>query len=251
MNEIFNISRFGRYLRADFNASIAKPAIIFFIIGLVFSLLYLPWSTFWWALGFAWDGRGVEIRSLIFFLYLWLCIIIIPTMSYGKVTNKKKGTDWLLVPASSFEKTVSMITLTLSCTVLSIGLYLGLDALICLIDPTCGARIFQGLFSIVYKEMSALEIVLIGFHILSMIILCTLFFLLGAIIFKRVKAILTFILGHLVTILLSAVYFIAILFFDSSNTLNEYIFDYFGVITSILSLILCAVIYLRVRTLKH
>jgi hypothetical protein len=84
---------------------------------------------------------------------MFCLIVTMPVKCYGKITEKQYGSFWLTLPASRLEKFLSMIVLTcIIAPVLGAGLYLGLDAIICAIDNTCGdslgyglAQLFEGL----------------------------------------------------------------------------------------------------------
>ena len=68
-----------------------------------------------------------------------------PVKCYGKLTEKQYGSFWLTLPASKLEKFISMIIITCIIAPLAgILLYIGADALICAIDPTCGRNLIQG-----------------------------------------------------------------------------------------------------------
>jgi hypothetical protein len=62
-----------------------------------------------------------------------------PAKIYGFITDKKEGSSFLMVPASSLEKTLSMIIVC--CVVVPFAffaVYLSLDQILCLIDNRCG-----------------------------------------------------------------------------------------------------------------
>jgi hypothetical protein len=69
-----------------------------------------------------------------------VCLVVtMPVKCYGKLTEKQYGSFWLTLPASRLEKFISMIIITcIIAPIAGFGIYLGIDAIICAIDPTCG-----------------------------------------------------------------------------------------------------------------
>ena len=267
MNETFNIQRFGRFLKADSKAFISRSLMLIIILCFICSLFYIPWTSLIWVITDEWSGRGEFGRIIFFFIYLCLNVIILP-MYYGKVTDKKKGTDWLMLPASSLEKSLSMILLTTSATLIAIGLYLGVDALICLIDKTCGATILGSLenfrqtisdYATQWMDgTSAAEIaekILNPIVYLDNVIAFSLVFLLGAIYFKRAKAILTILGLNLLSFVISIMIILTFFIDNISDFYVDYIFSCYYSVETLISmftcLILCGLIYLRIKTLKH
>ena len=109
MSNTFNIGRFWKYFKWDlrnaknnFGLSMliaaSLPLFLFFIAEL-FSLIFSG--------EFVETGLGTQIPAML----VGNCIIFLsmPTKVYGKLTDKRQGSDWLMLPASSTEKTVSMI----------------------------------------------------------------------------------------------------------------------------------------------
>lgn len=145
MSEIFDKNRFGKYLICDIKDFISGNRVILPIICLIGVLSYIPISAINYILGSGWIGPGPGMRVALFFICIFMFMVLIPSKSYGKVTHKLHGAAWLLTPASAFEKTVSMVIVTTTGILLTVGLYLSLDALICLIDKTCGQNILVSL----------------------------------------------------------------------------------------------------------
>ena len=145
MSETFDKNRFGRYLLCDIKDFIYSNRVILPIICLIGILSYLPISAMTYISENSWAGPGPGMRVLIFFVCIILLMILIPTKLYGKVTSRQQGAAWILTPASTLEKAVSMVIVTIAGLLLTVGLYLSLDALICLIDKTCGNSIVTAL----------------------------------------------------------------------------------------------------------
>lgn len=116
MNNTFDLKRFGKYFRYDLvsawqNAgvsvlTIAAMPVWFFVIVQLVSLVF--------------NGRfgnlntaGILSAYMVSFI---LALLFFPVQLYGRLTEKKAGSDWILLPASRFEKFLSMLLLT--CVVL-------------------------------------------------------------------------------------------------------------------------------------
>lgn len=115
MKEIFDFNRFGKYFTYDLNRAVTRYGLTALIVGLMpLLLLFFNW---FFALLFGGDGSantGV-ILSWPFIIMIILCMSFGPRV-YGAVTDRKFGTEWITLPASALEKTLSMLLLT--CVVL-------------------------------------------------------------------------------------------------------------------------------------
>ena len=120
-------------------------------------------------------------------------ILTYPSSVYGYVTEKRAGSTFVLMPASVFEKFLSMILNTVVVVPLAFGLvYLSIDGIICLLDGTCGGSLFscaaRGLESLVTFAFTSDAPVHVSLFSMYMSTVSTaLFFLLGAIFFKKHK----------------------------------------------------------------
>jgi hypothetical protein len=73
--------------------------------------------------------------------------------SYGYLTEKKAGSNWLMIPASKAEKFVSMLLMV--CIVIPLlffVVYMVLDGFLSLVDPTYGEALFTG-FTGAYRKL--------------------------------------------------------------------------------------------------
>lgn len=145
MSETFNFNRFWTYFRYDLRQmwrSNSKPAM--FLGGGGFILL-LMWSFFSLVISFRLvtpplPARicGFVICSAILQLYM--------TKSYGFLTDRRRGADYLMVPASTLEKYISLLAIALVVIPFLFGtVYLLSDALLCLAFPSGGAPLLKGI----------------------------------------------------------------------------------------------------------
>ena len=213
MNNTFNIKRFGRYLGYDLlNArNNAWLSILIMgiapVIGFVFVQFFSMVTEGTWA-----DSTMDAMRVFAFIMVFIAAVIILPRKVYGSITDKRAGSSWILLPASTLEKFLSMLIVTCVVAPLLLGIaLLASDTLLGLIFPNSyGIPLVSGGFPDLSEmkeslQDSGLHINLGGAFYLSW---CEniLIFTLGAICFRKsktAKTILFYILatGVLTTIL--------------------------------------------------
>ncbi len=145
-NDIFNFRRFGKYFATDFRTCWANYGLSLLTISLLSPLvLYVIVATINQIMDNTWDGPDIGLRVFAFAVAMICMVVTMPVKCYGKITEKQYGSFWLTLPASRLEKFISMILMT--CIIVPVSgalLYLGLDALICAFDHTCGQNLFAG-----------------------------------------------------------------------------------------------------------
>ena len=145
-NDIFNFRRFGKYYATDFRTCWANYGLSLMTISLLTPLvLYVIVATINQIMHNTWDGPDIGLRVFAFAVAMICMVVTMPVKCYGKITEKQYGSFWLTLPASRLEKFISMILMT--CIIVPVSgalLYLGLDALICAFDHTCGQNLFAG-----------------------------------------------------------------------------------------------------------
>lgn len=287
-NDIFNFRRFGRYFVSDIRGCIASYGLTLALLGMMGLITDLIFGSVSFALDGDWIGADRSIRSTAFILSVCILIINMPVKCYGKITDKKFGSSWLMVPVSTFEKFLSMtIITTVVVPVVVIGIYLLMDMFVCAVDATCGkplAEAIAGLFHLLpnigmtldmdmsnypYIENFAKQMSSPWLYIDDFIQVC-LIFLLGAIFFKSgksAKTILTVIaFGMFMSIAISPFMskMLANLIeqaeaVESPENLNALfstsIFRHAALLDTvndtITNLLLLTGIYFRIKTLKH
>ena len=141
-NDVLNMNRFGRYLVTDIKNAIARYGISFLIMATVCLTSYLLVGFFASIVGAGWYSLEVTPRMTIMGITLVVLTITAPAKIFGFVTDKKEGSSFLMVPASSLEKTLSMIIVC--CVIVPFAffaIYMSLDQILCLIDGRCGDSI--------------------------------------------------------------------------------------------------------------
>lgn len=160
VNETFNAKRFGAYFRYDLRQLWRNNGKSAVILGGMSLIGYLVWVIVSLLFTGAWHGPTLVGRFVYFYLGA-LALVLLQTRTYGYVTEKKAGQSWLMVPASALEKFLSMMLITLIILPLAyVCSYLLLDAVLCLLDSSCGGSIlfnFGQTIASVGKDLSALS----------------------------------------------------------------------------------------------
>ena len=213
MKDIFDFKRFGKYFVSDFKGCVANYGLSLITISMLLYLIcYVVTVSFGLIMNQGWEGLGLGTRATLFVIAMITLVITMPVKCYGKITEKQSGSFFLTLPVSRLEKFVSMLLMTIVVApVIGTALYLGLDALVCLFDKTCGNNLvseIQDLATIIMNipEEAAMEAALgeIPENVAKFIkeITCpwlyvddmigtSLFFLLGAVFFKKGKTVKT------------------------------------------------------------
>ncbi|MBR6055138.1 MAG: hypothetical protein IKP46_07355 [Bacteroidales bacterium] len=148
MNETFSAGRFFRFFLFD-NKQIwsrnTRAVVTFGGLGII---LYVV--TVLLGLIFAQEWNGPSLWARVFTLaFASLVLVFYQTRTYGYLTEPKAGSAYLMLPASRLEKFISMMVITLIELPLAFfGIYLCVDGLIALIDPTVEGAIITNISNI-------------------------------------------------------------------------------------------------------
>ena len=292
-NDIFNFRRFGKYFTTDFRTCWANYGLSLLTNSLLSPLvLYVIIATINQIMHNTWDGPDIGLRVFAFAVAMICMVFTMPVKCYGKITEKQYGSFWLTLPASRLEKFISMILMT--CIIVPVSgalLYLGLDALICAFDHTCGQNLFAGGTELLQRMGEAKDVTLnlidesITIEDATLVqelvrqmnnpwmyideIFCfTLPFLLGAVFFRNGKTVKTFIALFAISTVTGMICspIMTNWVMEMFNNLNEdpdAILQMFNnklfknlvlidtVTDTVTNLALMAGIWLRIKTLKH
>lgn len=269
MSNTFNINRFGKYFRYDlFNARnqfglslliLGCLPIITFVFTELFSAVFLS----------EWADNVVPARVLAIVAAVLVTVITFPAKAYGKLTEKKAGSNWILLPASVFEKWLSMMIISIVVLPICLfGLLFVSDSLLALCFPAqYGSALFTregiNLFKLMIDGDNSLS-----FNVAGVIFFdwCNniLIFTLGAIVFKKSKAgktiLCLFLFGCIVGSIFAAIFGTAQLDNDDLVRLfrNWTINDAFRAINIfvnscylIMMGLVSTALYFRMKTIKH
>ena len=266
MNNVFDIKRFGNYFLYDLRRGWNNYGISLLILGIMPALVFLVYQFFSIISG---NGVGETPDEMKFMGLILTSVVVIfgaGAKLYGFVTEKRAGSDFLMLPASTLEKWLSMVLIT--CLVLPIILFALLfatDGLMGLVFPTAyGDRIFQIGLGQELTEMLNSEGIYFNFPAVIILNWCEniLIFVLGAVCFKKAKVAKTLlclaIVGMVFSTLLVAVLGTSSIdpdWFTEHFASPEKAINAFNLFLNIFYIVvLCGLLgglYYRLRTLKH
>lgn len=199
MDNTFKISRFGKYFVYDLKRqwkNIGMLMLIFSLFPIIFYMIYMFFAAMFDGglmkifIGLEIDGPAGGTRFGVFAVMSTIFVMLFPSRAYGEITNKAKGSEWLMLPASRLEKFTSMMLISLVVIPLVyVVVYFLSDAFVCLLDKSCGDSLMSFRIN---KEIGSSDFAIPanGFWILaSSIVENAIVFLLGGLIFKKWKVV--------------------------------------------------------------
>ncbi len=212
MDNTFKISRFGKYFVYDLKRqwrNIGILMLIFALFPIIFYMLYMFFAALFDEglmkvfTGIEINGPAIWARFGVFFAMTTVFVMIFPSRAYGEITDKAKGAEWLMLPASRLEKFVSMLLISLVVIPLAyVAVYLLSDAFVCLLDRSCGNSLMSYRINPSTCDDSFLAVN--GFWSLTAIIEeNAIIFLLGGLMFKKWKVIGTLLVIFALQLILS------------------------------------------------
>ncbi len=267
MNNVFDFKRFGNYFLYDLRRAKNNYSISLLVIGLLPVALYIITQFFSLI-----TGNGVtELSDVpkIVAIFAGIAIVMLSAGAkiYGSITEKRAGSDYLMLPASTLEKWLSMVLVI--CIVLPVVLFVLLfasNAVMSLFFPnTYGHRLFQMDFARgVFDGLTGDEGVYFNLPAALFLGWCEsmLIFTLGAVCFKKAKVAKTLLCIMGFSMVISPLMFLV---FGQTNIDNDWLVEHFSdpdravsMINWTLSILYTVVIggllaglYFRLRTLKH
>lgn len=265
MKDTFDINRFGKYFLHDLRNAKNNFGLSLLVCGCLPVIYFLFYQFFYriFSGGTPPESLGTQITAAV--TGFLIVILTFPVKAYGGLTEKKAGTQWLMIPASGFEKWLSMILI--SCVVLPLCLFtllFGTDALLALFFPGSWPEPLFSEISNLGTKLSEETEGILNLNFGALIFLQwpenILLFLLGAIVFKKGKVAKTF----LAMFALSMVFCCLSLIFkfninigpeeissgEAEQIVKRFItFCRAGLI--MWTAVLMAGIYARIKTLKH
>lgn len=267
MNNVFDFKRFGNYFLYDLRNAKNSYGLSLLILGCMPIVLYIVVQLF--SLIFA--QKLCAIPMPVKYIQLLVVILIASigagTKIYGHVTEKKAGSSFLMLPASTLEKWVSMILVVcVAVPFVFFGLQVASDALMSLITPgTYGTRLYELTPLQDVKAMLGEQGIHVNMEGYFFFDWCesVLVFTLGAIVFKKSKIAKTILclLGFSFLVSTAMMFFIG---FDGTNVYFNWLdhFDtvdgaakFFNLLTNLSFFVVIGALlggmYYRIRTLKH
>lgn len=262
--EVFNINRFCNFFAAEFITNIRKNWVSMLVTSLIGVIAVFCFGSIALLVGGEWYSGGFPLRCISAVAFVAILIIVMPSKMYGHVYSPLSGPAYLMIPVSRLERFLSMVLNTaIVVPVLMTCVYLACDALICAMDPNAGKFLLSALatpsadFLAGFSEDGVKEFdFLVSGTSLSFAML---FYLLGALYFKKSKAAKT-VLAELVIGWILGLIIIAFVmpFVDTdielTGTALEFIADnarlFYLLFNFILDAIVLVLIWFRLKNLK-
>ena len=152
MNEIFDFKRFWTYFKYDLKQAWRNHSKAAIMIGGASAIFYVIWVLASLVFTQHWSSPIIYARMGVFLL-AFAILELYMVRTYGYLTDKKAGSNWLMVPASKAEKFVSMLLMV--CIVIPLlffVVYMVIDGFLSLVDPTYGQALFTG-FTGAYSKL--------------------------------------------------------------------------------------------------
>lgn len=267
MNNIFNIKRFSTYFMYDLRNAKNNYGLSMIVVGLVPVIMFAFYQIIAWMSSANNYVLGSPVRVMSFLIACYIVLLSSPVKLYGRITERRYGSDWLMIPASTFEKWLSMMLITAIVipVVMTVFLMASDTALSLLFPYAYGETIFSILdgVNIFDIECGSQLSINLGYPLIMSWICNALNFTLGAIFFKRAKIAKTILACMAIGVVSSSVFFSFInadsfeLFIDEVEISGDpgravSIMNNWVNITMILELVVLSVaIFFRLRTIKH
>ena len=270
MNNTFNFGRFSKVFAYDLHKSVQNYGLSFIVLALLPLLTPLLYGLMSLFFSFDWQVPGLIARCVIFILAVAYVSLTFAPGVYGKITDKRYGSEYLMIPASSFEKFLSMTLITAVIVPLVFTIAYGLVDLLAIgVSLAEGTPLLKFFVQnwVIAEDGAAVQM---GWIITLGLMLNTLVILLGSIYFKKFKIGKTILASFAVSTVLS---FIMVPLFNMiignpdmltivAEDVEEWIFShadkielYLNAFIDVTYLVQYSVIlvltYIRVRTLKH
>lgn len=267
MNNIFNIKRFSTYFMYDLRNAKNNYGLSMVVVGLVPVIMFAFYQIIAWMSSANNYVLGSPVRVMSFLIACYIVLLSSPVKLYGRITERRYGSDWLMIPASTFEKWLSMMLITAIVIPVVMTVFLmASDTVLSLLFPYAyGETIFSILdgVNIFDIECGPQLSINLGYPLIVSWICNALIFTLGAIFFKRAKIAKTILACMAIGVVSSSVFFSFInadsfeLFIDEVEISGDpgravSIINNWVNITMILELVVLSVaIFFRLRTIKH
>ena len=267
MNNVFDFKRFGNYFLYDLRRAKNNYLISLLLMGLMPVAFYLIYQFFSLITGHGVTELPVESKIAAICISIFAVMLGAGAKIYGSITEKRAGSDFLMLPASTLEKWLSMVLIV--CIVLPVALFALLfvsDGIMGLFFPNSyGSRLF---------DLDALRGTIDGFtgdeglylNVPAALFLnwceSLLIFTLGAVCFKKAKVAKTLLCMMAFSMIISP---LMVLIFGRTNIDTDWLMERFNDADSIINTFnwtlniiytvviggLLAGLYFRLRTLKH
>ena len=112
MNDTFSFRRFGTYFLYDLREVWKNNSKAFYIFGGAGVMLYVVWVLFSLVFTQTWTAPVIWARAGVFAIAIFGMSLYYARM-YGFLTERKAGSEYLMIPASTGEKFASMMVISI------------------------------------------------------------------------------------------------------------------------------------------
>lgn len=264
MKEIFDFKRFGKTLCYDLDNLRNRYGLSLLIISCLPVVMFVFFWLFYIVLGGDYKSMVLSSRISAFVCAAFTLVLSMPVKTYGFLTEKKSGSQWLTLPASTFEKFLSMLVTVLVIVPLFFGaVYLLSDFIMSVCIPEYGKCIAGMRMPDIEDDIS------VYLHLTQGGVFGTLYyswvinalvFTLGAIFFKKAKVSKTILCILVFSIIVTQICVIVVkhsagIINMAENWSAEQAVNRFNLTVNLISLTLIVLlsggIFWRLKTLKH
>lgn len=262
-NEVFNGRRFGAWFKYDLKQMWRNQMKAALGIGLSGLILYAFVVSYNLVINHVWCGPSGDARMFIF-IFAFLALEFRQTATYGFLTDKSKGSAWLMAPASTLEKWTGMMLMTLIVIpVLFFVAFFGVDWLLCAIDHSMGDSLMGVLADgvVKYRGFVATGVDVISSGSIVWLVIATfcvnfLYFLLCGVVFKKHKVLWGLAIMFVVSMLFSLLGEATL---DIEETSREMLagsapaafINRVAAVSTVIAAGLAGGVYYRLKTIKH
>ena len=188
MKKIFSFDRFFKYFKYDLVNAKSNFGLSMLILGFMPLMVYIIANLFSLVFSGEWVSgeAGTAMSAMAMGATFVISSIILGVKLYGSLTDKKAGSNWIMIPASTFEKFLSMFLIVFIIVPVCLAVMLVVSDLILSLVPG-----YTSVTSWINKGVSTMADNGLKVKYLPMLWLMwgqyALAFLLGAIIFKKAK----------------------------------------------------------------
>lgn len=272
MNSVFSFGRFGKYFVYDLRRWMRSCGPALLLMSFMPLILYLIKTVYSAVFAGEVYAPGLTDRAIVLSIVSVIVAITYSSNVYGFVTEKRAGSAFLMLPVSRMEKFASMmVNAVIMVPAAFLLIYMATDAVICLMDPRCGSSLVTsaGVYVSDIETEFGRDNVPMHISIFSIVmsfVSSILYFLLGALLFKKHKVLFPILIDIGLQVLLYT--FAGVLAINLSDldwhaiemTMKEpsvanalmLLWNTLSVIWDILlPAALSAAIWFRIKTLKH
>ena len=261
MNNVFDLKRFGNYFLYDLRRARVNYGLSLLILGLMPAIVFLFYVLASLIFNRTVTGMDHAVQFMSFFIATVAVIMSAGARIYGNLTDRRAGSDWLLIPVSRFEKWLSMVLIV--CVVIPVILFVLIfssDALMATLLPNTYGESLVSQLNVAVKGIMDEESITVNLPAILWLNWCEsiLVFTVGAVCFKKSKVAKTLLCIIAFSFLISS---LLILFtgdthitidFHNGPDDTERMFNWFlNICYTVIIGGLLGGLYYRIRTLKH